>query len=291
MALSETSGEIIHLEETLSYLHESLEELHVPELPQDVKSKRLYRVFNCSAKCEVIKASVYDLGKLIAGAANQLENLQQVSDVINTKQLERLYFEVENNTQMLVDSGAAFERSGAALSVMNVVLAGSFAFSLLDRLSTTWVNASPPVWFTIYVIQPFVNPPGVFFCANLVWVSVFCYALIRYMRYITSKASGVLNIRVTVNKRIKSMVQLDLYLKNKQVKMVDAATEPTASVKKITFKETDSLKARSRFKLSLFASYFFSSSHPSPHLSSPLPWSPLLPSPLLSSPLLWSPLL
>ncbi|EKX33180.1 hypothetical protein GUITHDRAFT_148120 [Guillardia theta CCMP2712] len=164
----------------------------------------------------VIKASVYDLGKLIAGASNQLENLQQVSDVINTKQLERLYFEVENNTQMLVDSGAAFERSGAALSVMNVVLAGSFAFALLDRLCTTWVNASPPVWFTIYVIQPFVNPPGVFFCANLVWVSVFCYALIRYMRYITFKASGVLNLRVTVNKKIKSMVQLELYLKGKK---------------------------------------------------------------------------
>ena len=66
-----------------------------------------------------------DLGKLVAGAASQLQNLQQVCDVINTNQLEKLYVEVETNTKALVDAGTALERSGAALAVMNVVLAGS----------------------------------------------------------------------------------------------------------------------------------------------------------------------
>jgi hypothetical protein len=50
------------------------------------------------------------------------------------------------NTQVLVDAGAALERSGAALSVMNVVLAGSLAFAFLDKGSSTWVNAAPPEW-------------------------------------------------------------------------------------------------------------------------------------------------
>lgn len=89
----------------------------IPQLPSDAKSKRLYRIFNCAIKCEVIKASVMDLGKLVAGSAHQLENLQQVCDVINTNQLEKLYVEVEGNTKVLVDAGAALERSGAALSV------------------------------------------------------------------------------------------------------------------------------------------------------------------------------
>ena len=89
----------------------------IPQLPSDAKSKRLYRIFNCAIKCEVIKASVMDLGKLVAGSAHQLENLQQVCDVINTNQLEKLYIEVEGNTKVLVDAGAALERSGAALSV------------------------------------------------------------------------------------------------------------------------------------------------------------------------------
>ena len=153
-----------------------------------------------------------DLGKLVQGSANQLDNLQQVCDVINTNQLEKLYVEVESNTKVLVDAGAALERSGAALSVMNVVLAGSFAFALLDKLSATWVNAPPPVWFTVYVMQPFLEPPGVFFMLNVAWVGVFCYFLVRYMAYITARTSGSLSLRVQINKKLRTLAQMEVLL-------------------------------------------------------------------------------
>ena len=239
LALSEAAGDIIFLEETLSYLSEALQDMLIPQLPSDAKSKRLYRIFNCAIKCEVIKSSVMDLAKLVAGAANQLENLQQVCDVINTNQLEKLYIEVESNTKVLVDAGAALERSGAALSVMNVVLAGSFAFALLDKLCATWVNAAPPIWFTIYVMKPFLEPPGVFFAANLAWVGVFCYFLIRYMAYITAKSSGKLSLRVQINKKVRTLANLESYIVEREPIMTDCTTDPTASTKKVTWQETD----------------------------------------------------
>lgn len=58
-----------------------------------------------------------------------------MSDVINTKQLEDVFKNVESNTKYLVDASAANERSSAALDVMQVILAGSFCFDILDRLS------------------------------------------------------------------------------------------------------------------------------------------------------------
>ena len=201
--------------------------------------RRLYRIFNCAIKCEVIKSSVMDLGKLVAGAAHQLENLQQVCDVINTNQLEKLYVEVETNTKALVDAGTALERSGAALAVMNVVLAGSFAYALLDKLSATCFNASPPLWFTIYIYKPFIEPPGVFFAANLAWVGVFCYLLIRYMAYVTSTSSGRLSLSVRVNKKIRTMANLEAYIKGLEPIMTDCATEPKSSIKKVTWEENN----------------------------------------------------
>ncbi len=66
----------------------------------DAKSKRLYCIFNCAIKCEVIKNSVLDLGKLVA-------NLQAICDVIDTNQLEDLYVGVEGNCKVLVDAGGA----------------------------------------------------------------------------------------------------------------------------------------------------------------------------------------
>ena len=73
--------------------------------------------------------------QLYLSSFHQLTTLQRMSDVINTKQLEDVFKNVESNTKYLVDASAANERSSAALDVMQVILAGSFAFDILDRLS------------------------------------------------------------------------------------------------------------------------------------------------------------
>ena len=72
---------------------------------------------------------------LFSPTTQQLTTLQRMSDVINTKQLEDVFKNVESNTKYLVDASAANERSSAALDVMQVILAGSFCFDILDRLS------------------------------------------------------------------------------------------------------------------------------------------------------------
>ena len=66
--------------------------------------------------------------KLVHGASHELNNLQQMTDVINTKQLEDVFKSVEANTKYLVDASAANERASASLEVMQVILAGSFAY-------------------------------------------------------------------------------------------------------------------------------------------------------------------
>ena len=50
----------------------------------------------------------------------QLSNLQQMTDVINTKQLEDVFRNVEANTKYLVDASAANERASASLELMQV---------------------------------------------------------------------------------------------------------------------------------------------------------------------------
>ena len=84
-------------------------------------------------------------------------------------------------------------RRSVVRQVMNVVLAGSLAFMLLDKGSSTWVNAVPADWFVTYIVKPFIDPPGVFFVFNLSWMSLICYALYRYMLYATANSSGTLS--------------------------------------------------------------------------------------------------
>jgi len=79
----------------------------------------------------------------------------------------------------------------------------------------------------------------VFFAANLAWVGVFCYLLIRYMHYITTTTSGRLSLGVRVNKKIRSMANLESFIKVRSPIMTDCTTEPTSSTKKVTWEEDD----------------------------------------------------
>ena len=106
--------------------------------------------------------------KLVEGAHHELVNLQQMTDVINTKQLEDVFRNVDSNTKYLVDASAASERSSASLEVMQVILAGSFAFDIVDRLSGGTLNITVPDWVNAFVVDPIITVPGAWLLLNLV---------------------------------------------------------------------------------------------------------------------------
>merc|ERR1719183_828615 len=100
-----------------------------------------------------------DLVKLIHGAQNTLITLQRMSDVINTKQLEDVFKNVESNTKFLVDASAANERSSASLEVMQIILAGGFAFDILDRITGGTLNITVPDWVNSLIVDTIIEIP------------------------------------------------------------------------------------------------------------------------------------
>ena len=58
-----------------------------------------------------LKKRVRALQKNLKGCLKELQNLSQMTEVINTKQLEDVYKGVEKNTKALVDAAAANERA------------------------------------------------------------------------------------------------------------------------------------------------------------------------------------
>ena len=122
---------------------------------------------------------------------------------------------------------------------MNVVLAGSLAFTLLDKGSATWVNAAPAEWFMNYIYAPFIEPTLVFFAFNMTWMGLICYIISRYMTYCTANTTGTLSLRVQINKKIRTLAQLESYLESRDIIMTDCSTDPSSSTMKATWEETD----------------------------------------------------
>merc|ERR1719261_994385 len=133
--LNDSSRDIILLQEVLSYLTESLDIYETPQRPEDEAGSTLFSVLSCATLHNDCQLRANDLQKLVEGASHELGNLTQMTDVINTKQLEDVFKNVESNTKYLVDASAATERASASLEVMQIILAGSFAFDILDRIT------------------------------------------------------------------------------------------------------------------------------------------------------------
>ena len=125
-----------------------------------------------------------DLEKLVHGASHELNNLQQMTDVINTKQLEDVFKSVEANTKYLVDASAANERASASLEVMQVILAGSFAFDIVDRVSGGTLNITVPDWVNTWLVDPIISVPMLWFAINMLWLLLVSYLLLKFMHYL-----------------------------------------------------------------------------------------------------------
>ena len=113
--LNDGSRDIILLEEILEYLNESLDGMKMPAKPTERTGAQLYELLDVHGQLHDVILRCKDLMKLVHGARHELLNLQQMTDVINTKQLEDVFKNVEANTKFLVDASAAGQRSAVSL--------------------------------------------------------------------------------------------------------------------------------------------------------------------------------
>ena len=200
----------------------------------------LYDYLHVKQQLHDVVLRATDLHKLVHGAEHELNNLQQMTDVINTKQLEDVFKNVESNTKFLVDASAANERASASLEIMQVILAGSFAFDIVDRLSGGTLNITVPDWINMYVVEGLVSTPLLWFALNILWLLIVSYGLLKLMAYLGELANGAVTLRIQFNKKI-SLEKLKLFLSTKTIDVTDTVSEPTGDLKKCAFSETDAV--------------------------------------------------
>jgi WD repeat-containing protein 35 len=232
------SRDVILLKEVLEYLRESLLDLTIPPMPDDLNGKRLFKVLEPEGMKHDTMLRCTDLDKLVEGAHHQLMTLQQMTDVINTKQLEDVFKNVESNTKFLVGASAANERSSASLEVMQVILAGSFAFDIVDRLSGGTLNIAVPNWVDTMIVDTVIRTPGLWWILNMCWLVLVCSLLIKLMNKLGAMAQGYISLRCSVNRKI-NVVALEAHLLTKKIKTIDTVHETTTKLKKAQWVEDD----------------------------------------------------
>jgi WD repeat-containing protein 35 len=207
--------EIIMLEETLGYLKESLDEAIVPPEPPEQAGRSLYERLQLGVLSNQLKRRVKDLYKNMAGARHELTVLNEMTNIVSTEKAFQQNEAIRINTRTLCEMQEINERAAKTLLIIQVILSGSFAFDLLDRLTGEWTVADQ-TWMKSFVeVMIFSNPGLWFFVSLFTWLGV--AALMMKCLYLAMfRSQGVITIKVERKAPIH-LKNLVAFLRKKQI--------------------------------------------------------------------------
>jgi len=236
--LSEVSGDIILLSEIQSYLNESLTDVQLPESGGDPALRRLQKIFEVSATHKRLMRRVRDMKKNIDGSAGEVRSLRDMANVVSEAREFRTAEAVRANTKNLEDVFRANERASASLEIMQVVLAGSLAFDILDRLHGLYLGIAGEIDWANDFFGPVYKAPGALFLVNMAWWGV-VGGFIKYILWkLGDEASGILSVRFKVNVKI-DIDRFQAMMEDKNPEVEDSDADKSTLLKKFAWDESD----------------------------------------------------
>ncbi|KAG7375167.1 hypothetical protein PHYPSEUDO_002950, partial [Phytophthora pseudosyringae] len=226
--------------DTLGYLLESLEFVKIPQKSPNASEEEesIFSYLDLKKQHHDILLRARDLEKLVHGAKYEIVNLRQMAEVLNTSELEDIFKTVEGNTKALADSSLTVEQCGSSLELVQVLLAGSFAFTLLDRIPGGSLNVDMPEWVETAFSKPIIDVPLLFFVLNIIWMAGCIYALIRYKKKRSHEVEyGRRMLRVKVNKAI-DIEKFEVFLGTRVLDKQESVSQLASEVRRVVWKDS-----------------------------------------------------
>jgi WD repeat-containing protein 35 len=262
MLLTKTERDLILLKELLCYVDESLIHMaNAPRLPapdpSDVGAVELTRLTDNGKYLLNLKSRTADMQKNIEGLQTSMKALYMLTDANAEAEMFRLVKQQVTNGKNLEDVMRAGERSSSSLEIMQVILAGSLAFDIIDRVSTLYMSydheqledgLGTPIpgqeFWTWWVVAARI--PGGWLAINLGFWVILGYCLIKYMRHLAENANGVLSCRLTVNCKVH-LDKLSTFLKKRALLTEEGDCDKHQHTRTVSWCEKDSKRWKGKY--------------------------------------------
>ena len=238
--LAQESRDIIMLEETCMYVKESLDNMKIPAIPQDPAGKKLFECLDISRVRHELQRRVTDLAKNTKSASHEIDILRQMSLGMKEDRMFRLQETLNTNTKAVSDVVQANQEAAISLTMMQIILVGSLAFQILDRLTGEWTVVNRD-WANAF-IEPMLAQPYAWFVINiLAWLGL-GYFVLRMVARKGADKSQVVDVQIRLNEEL-NVDLLDIYIDTKNVIQEDVVYAPTGATTKTTFLEDANKKS------------------------------------------------
>lgn len=181
----------LHLENSVSEFRKKIHKVMVKD------TTGVYQKFNFAKKVDILHIRIKELQKTIAGTQKHLEGLSNIADVVNEKQLRHLQESLSRNTKSLEEVTKTNERSNMSLKVLEVIMAGGIAFSIMNQLTGEW-HISEGNSFRL-LLQKIFDVPGGWLLITLMFWFTMVVVLFWYIKRVQQANSRVLSTQITLN--------------------------------------------------------------------------------------------
>ena len=149
---------------------------------------------------EELMLRLKDLESLLKCARLGLDSLRENTDVISEMQMFKLQESLQSNTRNLESLFRSNESASSSLQIMQLVIGGSLAFSMMDRVTGEWTVVDTPWGNAFY--ETYIEPPGVWFCLSLLAFTIIVTGLHFTMKLMLRQASADMNVRYSLHVRV-----------------------------------------------------------------------------------------
>jgi uncharacterized protein YjgD (DUF1641 family) len=236
--LSSCTENVITLGEIQISLEESVDGLTLPQAFEgDEASHELAKILKLEDAMHSLLRRAVDMRKTIEGCANELGALREMSAVIGATKKFTINEGIENTTKNLEDAFRAQARNSTSLEIMQVVLAGSLAFDIVDRTFGQYMSIADRIGWVVDYVQPvLVELPLMWFAINMGFWLILGGGLIILMRRLSYLGNAVDAKKIRINRRVH-MDRLAAFLESKTMEAMDIGEDEKSTVKKYSWVE------------------------------------------------------
>jgi WD repeat-containing protein 35 len=172
------AGETVaSLGEVRDFMHEMIIAMPVPPPPSQDDAggaaQLLYGRLHVVHSHGTLKLRINDLRKNVQGCLHSIQGLREQTAMLAEKQQFKFQESMRANTKNLEQVCKANDRSSNSLQVMEVIMSGTLAFQLLDRLTGGW-SMMDSDWGSAMQLVIYRTPFAWFLVNILFWAGVGC---------------------------------------------------------------------------------------------------------------------
>jgi len=246
--LSAHTGSVSTLYEIQQFLLESLENMDTHEsklLPakrgHDATGKKLFDLMQLEDSLKRMKRRVIDLQKVVSSCFNDLEALRELSGAIGATRKLQINQMIEGTTKNLEDAFRAQSRNSTTLEVTQVILSGSLAFDILDRLTGQYLSYTGIRWSNEHMQPYLVNVPLVWFILNMCTWTIIGGSVLLLMRHLAYMNLSVETKKLLLNKPI-NVKRWKRFVATRTMESVSLQEETSERISKYNWTEPDDIK-------------------------------------------------